>query len=106
MAYDWPGNVRQVQNVVRHAVVLHDGETVTRAMLPSPLGAGRPDGANAAPVMSAHRAGVPSVKPLWQVEREAIEQAIRVCDGNIPRAASLLEVSPSTLYRKRLSWRT
>ncbi|MGE4220927.1 MAG: helix-turn-helix domain-containing protein, partial [Alphaproteobacteria bacterium] len=104
-AYDWPGNVRQLQNVIRHAVVLHDGETVDHAMLPSPLGGERP-AAVPLPAASPPKAEKPPVKPLWQVEREAIEAAIRLCGGNIPRAALLLEVSPSTLYRKRLGWRS
>ncbi|MBU6499220.1 MAG: sigma-54 dependent transcriptional regulator, partial [Rhodospirillales bacterium] len=38
-AYAWPGNVRQLQNVVRNVVVLHDGAVVEAAMLPPPLGA-------------------------------------------------------------------
>ena len=45
-----------------------------------------------------------SVIPLAEVERRAIEQAITLCDGNVPRAAAMLEVSPSTLYRKKLAW--
>ena len=36
-AYSWPGNVRQLQNVIRNVVVLHDGDQVTLSMLPSPL---------------------------------------------------------------------
>ncbi|WP_462322935.1 sigma-54-dependent transcriptional regulator [Halochromatium sp.] len=35
--YRWPGNVRQLQNVIQHVVVLHDADCVTRAMLPAPL---------------------------------------------------------------------
>jgi two-component system repressor protein LuxO len=38
------------------------------------------------------------------VEKRAIEAAIVACDGNINRAAGLLEVAPSTLYRKRQAW--
>ena len=45
-----------------------------------------------------------TIMPLWLVEKEAIEQAIAICEGNIPKAAALLQVSPSTVYRKRLSW--
>jgi two-component system repressor protein LuxO len=45
-----------------------------------------------------------AVLPLWQVERDAIEAAIAHFDGNVPRAAAALEVSPSTIYRKRLTW--
>jgi two-component system repressor protein LuxO len=35
--YDWPGNVRQLENVIRNVVVLNDGEVVTKNMLPAPL---------------------------------------------------------------------
>jgi two-component system repressor protein LuxO len=45
-----------------------------------------------------------AVRPLWQVERDAIEAAIQFYDGNIPRAAAALEISPSTIYRKRQAW--
>jgi len=36
-AYNWPGNVRQLQNVIRNIVVMHEGETVTPEMVPAPL---------------------------------------------------------------------
>jgi two-component system repressor protein LuxO len=44
------------------------------------------------------------VSPLWKVERSAIEHAIALCEGNIPKAAALLEISPSTIYRKKMLW--
>ncbi|WP_217994880.1 helix-turn-helix domain-containing protein [Methylogaea oryzae] len=44
------------------------------------------------------------MQPLWLLEKQAIEQAIARCDGNIPKAASLLEVSASTIYRKLQAW--
>ena len=44
------------------------------------------------------------VKPLWQVEREAVQSAIEASGGSVTRAAVLLEVAPSTLYRKLRSW--
>jgi two-component system repressor protein LuxO len=47
---------------------------------------------------------VSRIRPLWEVERDAIESAIAQSDGNIPRAAAALEISPSTIYRKRQSW--
>jgi two-component system repressor protein LuxO len=49
------------------------------------------------------RAG--EVRPLWLVEKEAIQNAIEVSDGNINRAAILLEVAPSTIYRKVQAWK-
>ena len=48
--------------------------------------------------------GSGGVKPLWQVEKNTIEDAIASCGGNIPKAAALLEVSPSTIYRKQKHW--
>jgi two-component system repressor protein LuxO len=110
LAYEWPGNVRQLQNVIRNIVVLHDGDRVTAAMLPPPL-----DTLSRNAPSSVLSASVPTgealqsgqsepVKPLWVVEKEAIERAIDHCGGNIPRAAALLEVSPSTIYRKKQAW--
>jgi DNA-binding NtrC family response regulator len=45
-----------------------------------------------------------AVKPLWQVEKAAIEEALAWCGGNVPRAAALLEVNPSTIYRRKAEW--
>ncbi len=44
------------------------------------------------------------IDPLHVTERNAIEQAIRACDGNVVRAAALLEISASTVYRKLAHW--
>ncbi|MGL5652955.1 MAG: helix-turn-helix domain-containing protein, partial [Vibrio sp.] len=51
-----------------------------------------------------HVISVHEIFPLWVTEKQAIEQAIAACDGNIPRAASYLAVSPSTIYRKLQTW--
>lgn len=135
-AYTWPGNVRQLENALRNAVVLHDGIEVTLNMLPS-IVTPSPFAANA-PVEPRHPAAVglgpvnlnamrsdmgggliPPLNDaqgfgaaleslvgstLADVEREFIEVTIRQCDGSIPRAARILDVSPSTLYRKREAW--
>ena len=44
------------------------------------------------------------ILPLEEMERDAIERAIEICDGNVRMAATYLEVSPATLYRKRAKW--
>ncbi|MFM5536110.1 sigma-54-dependent transcriptional regulator [Aeromonas veronii] len=107
--YPWPGNVRELQNVVRNIVVLNDKELVSPDILPPPLNGVRPQlpAAIAAAVASAPAVtGVANgpIRPLWLVEKEVIEQAIASCDGNIPKAAALLEISPSTIYRKKQGW--
>jgi len=112
--HSWPGNVRELQNVVRNIVVMHDGEMVTTDMLP-PLIKRQQNGIHAAPAPQATAShalaatngsgtGDKVIRPLWQVEREAIESAIAACEGNVPRAAVRLEISPSTIYRKLQAW--
>lgn len=106
--YRWPGNVRQLQNILRNIVVLQNGELVTQDLLPPLLkrveNITRKEGDY--PVATDVHAvnTVESIKPLWQTEKDAIEGAIAICEGNVPRAAALLEVSPSTIYRKRQAW--
>lgn len=100
-SYHWPGNVRQLQNVIRNAVVLHQGEWIELDMLPAPLDHPHVAGASE-PVLQSN---LPEpIVPLATLERKAIERAISHCQGNVSRAAALLEVSPSTIYRKLQSW--
>lgn len=103
VSFPWPGNVRQLQNIVRGIVVLHNGIAVTPSMLPATLQHEMHD----IPLLKVNNFSAPisqDVSPLWQVERNAIETAIALCEGNIPKAAALLEISPSTIYRKKMIW--
>lgn len=111
--YAWPGNVRQLENVIRGIVVLCDGDVVTSAMIPAPVnqGSAASDVAGSATSTpprhaSAARddAGDLVIRSLREIEKESIENAIHACGGNVPKAAVMLGVSPSTLYRKRRSW--
>jgi len=119
--YEWPGNIRQLHNVLRQSIVLNDGDRLTRAMLvavigepgaTATLGQGALDGGGqgrlepgwGSPGQPASRTPPGEIKPLWMVERDAIEAAIVSCGGNVPVAAARLGVNPSTIYRKRLSW--
>ncbi len=113
--YNWPGNVRQLQNVMRNIVVLNDDEWVTPQMLPPPL-----DDYAMAPLQvaalsteahlghSEHPLLIGDdehlIRPLADVEKEVIERAIALCDGNIPKAAIHLGISASTIYRKKQAW--
>ena len=45
-----------------------------------------------------------AVAPMWKVEKALIDKALAMTDGNVPRAAALLEISPSTIYRKKQMW--
>ncbi len=125
MAYSWPGNVRQLQNVIRSVVVLNDGEELTADMLPLDMLSGvtpaplpddvDPDMSLTAPLhdllarareQATPSLHVPAVRPLEDVIRETIEAAIDAFEGSIPRAAAALDVSPSTLYRRIEGWKT
>jgi DNA-binding NtrC family response regulator len=105
--YAWPGNIRELQNLLRNVVLFNDGATVTAAMLPR-LDQNAAPRAVAAGLQPAARLTEPSqrasIRPLWQVEKEAMEEALAVCGGNVPRAAALLEVNPSTIYRRKAEW--
>jgi len=104
--YAWPGNVRELQNIVRNMVVLHEGEIVTSDMLPQPLMAklAPPRPANDLHALSRALVAPGELRPLHEIERAAIQAALDACDGNVPRAAVLLEISPSTIYRKLQTW--
>ncbi|KGB83455.1 MAG: sigma-54-dependent Fis family transcriptional regulator [Confluentimicrobium sp.] len=107
----WPGNVRQLLNVLRHVVVLNDGPLVTLDMLPIELHHERERLASP----FAPGAAVEQAKPhitldglmgmtLAEIEQLVIEETISRHGGSVPKAARVLDVSPSTLYRKRESW--
>ena len=110
--YPWPGNIRQLQNLIRHVVVLNDGIEVQAEMMPramlgestTPVTLGRPEGPILPPVRPHQNVTASPIRPLAEVERDAIMQAIAFCNDNVPQAARLLKVSPSTLYRKLQGW--
>jgi two-component system repressor protein LuxO len=108
LAFSWPGNVRQLQNVVRNVVVLHDGKIVTPAMLP-PLEDNASPPREAPAVAVLRPAALPDAEdgeilPLAAMERRYIERAIDSCGGNLQEAARKLGISPSTIYRKKEGW--
>ncbi len=112
--YPWPGNVRELQNVIRQVVVLNPpADVVSAAMLPAPLDRFSPGTRSGDELVPSSDRAIEgdataiepgAIRPLWEVERDAIESAIAYCEGNIPKAAALLEISASTIYRKRQAW--
>lgn len=114
LTHNWPGNVRQLLNTIRNVVVLNDGPNVTRAMLPTDLYRAAADEGGALDVTAApeepqitdSHSGIRSLigRSLAEVEQMLIEETIAQCGGSIPRAARMLDVAPSTIYRKREAW--
>jgi transcriptional regulator of acetoin/glycerol metabolism len=85
-SYSWPGNVTQLRRVLRDAARLSGGGEIR----PEHLG----------PEIYAISRRPRTLTRLETVERDAIVQALRECDGNRVRAAALLGISRSTLYRR------
>ncbi len=106
-SYAWPGNVRQLENMLRWMTTMLVGSDIDASIIEEAIAQfdDSPDTAGT-PVKprAAEPAAESEIKPLWLVEKEAIQNAIEASDGNINRAASLLEVAPSTIYRKMQAW--
>lgn len=123
MAHAWPGNVREMQNTIRNLVVLSEGPIVEADMLTTLQGRVPSPRRDAGPV-SRQVPAVPSGQPVavtggagpWPeitlalgqpfetLEKQIIEATIEACGGSLPKTARVLQVSPSTLYRKKEIW--
>jgi len=89
--YDWPGNVREMSNVIERALILSSGDAVTVDQLPRELFG---DAATPTDLRLA----------VQQVERAHISAVLGTVGGSRERAAELLGVDPATLYRKMLKY--
>ena len=85
---DWPGNIRELQNVMERAVVLG---REPRLRIEDFTVAGKPD------LRAAEPAAAPSIK---EMELRSLMRAIEAAGGNISRAAKALGVGRDTVYRR------
>jgi transcriptional regulator with PAS, ATPase and Fis domain len=92
-AHHWPGNIRELRNVLEQAVLMHDELILHAAQLP-PLGAPP----RAAPTPPSADAVKPLPDQLADVERHAIASALKATGGNRVAAAKLLKMSRAALY--------
>ncbi|HEY8428142.1 MAG TPA: helix-turn-helix domain-containing protein, partial [Sandaracinaceae bacterium] len=94
--YDYPGNVRELRNLIERLVILtpgeHIGEAEARALLPIAGGAGGGGG--------YYRPGVPLRKMMEEVERDLILRALEHHQGHITNTAADLGLERSHLYKK------
>jgi len=91
MEHDFPGNVRELQNIVEHAFVLSSGDILLPEHLPEPL---RPPSRPAGPGPVAERAS------LRDIEAAVIRSTLERCGNNRQRTARELGIHPTTLWRK------
>ena len=87
LRYDWPGNVRELQHTMERAVILGDGSLL------------RPENFPLQALPAPTRKETENLN-LEQLERQAIERAMRLCEGNVSRAAERLGITRFALYRK------
>ena len=90
--YDWPGNVRELENALERAAVLATGSDIGPGALP--------DRVREAPRPRLATEEVPQNPTMEVVERAYIQWVLQAEGGNKTRAAEVLGIDPSTLYRK------
>jgi two-component system nitrogen regulation response regulator NtrX len=90
-SYSWPGNVRELRNTIERVVIMHPGTKVSANDLP-------PQGKDEPPAASFR---FPSFKEATEAyHREFIQRKLEEADGNVSRAAELMGVDRSHLYRR------
>jgi len=92
MVYEWPGNVRELDNALEHAVVLTRGTLIEASCLPERITKRRKE-----PLVAERSYRNPT---LEVIERAYIMWVLQAEGGNKTRAAEVLGIDPSTLYRK------
>ncbi|MBV1916913.1 MAG: sigma-54 dependent transcriptional regulator [Sphingomonadaceae bacterium] len=105
-AYDWPGNVRQLQAVLFRAAVFCDGDALTVSDFPQLLNILGPDNSTALSIPIQESVGVMlytndgNLRPLEEIEADVIRLAIGLYRGRMTEVARRLGIGRSTLYRK------
>jgi len=97
-SYEWPGNVRQLRNVVERTIILAPGDRIGRIdvdLLPADVLGGAGEGAGASAMM-----GAPLREARETFEREYLKVQIRRFSGNISRTATFIGMERSALHRK------
>jgi DNA-binding NtrC family response regulator len=104
-SYQWPGNVRELRHVIERACVLCNGKTLLQEHFPDEILPGgsltenRGQAGKTFPKMPGTLSGIPQYESFKSEEAQIIE-ALKATGGNKSKAAKLLGVDRSTLYRK------
>jgi two-component system response regulator AtoC len=91
--YDFPGNVRELRNIVNRAFIMARGDTLTVECLPEKLIGNRRR-------RSHNAVTIPLGQPMEEVERIVIEETLSMTDGDRKKTAEILGISYKTLYNK------
>ncbi|HEX9821382.1 MAG TPA: sigma-54 dependent transcriptional regulator [Methylomirabilota bacterium] len=94
--YGWPGNIRELRNLIERLLILHEGHEVRATDLPGEFGRGSVGAGVASPPTGSDDVLV----PLTDVERRHVERVLHATGWNKARAARVLEVDIKTLNKK------
>jgi PAS domain S-box-containing protein len=105
MQHSFPGNVRELENIIEHTFVLCRGGLIRLEHLPAELRHRQPEPTGRTPDLAAETVSAPlapldAVQPLSQLERQAIIAALRKHKGRKSLAAKELGINRTTLWRK------
>jgi transcriptional regulator of acetoin/glycerol metabolism len=92
--YSWPGNIRELRNVIESALGQSDDGVISLSALPENIRSSTH--LNAA----AEKPAIPRIIPMKKLESDIIRDALDKCNGNVSLAARQLGISRSTVYRK------
>ena len=94
MQYNFPGNVRELENIIERAVLLENTELLQPSNLPPRI----LSMISSQPILSFPDST--KILPFEEVERQTLAHALKVMDNNVTKAAQALKIDRSTLYRK------
>jgi two-component system response regulator HydG len=89
--YHWPGNVREIKNVIERAVVLTQDRVITQKDLPGNISSNK---------VEDRKFSIPFGTPLREIERKIIVETLKRSKGDKEVTAKLLGITPRTIYRK------
>jgi two-component system repressor protein LuxO len=109
LSYNWKGNVRQLQNSIHNLVVLNEGEVITAEMIATKMDEQVQhfisDTVSSTEISSPEVVTVNQFRPFKEIEKEVIIKAIKFCNGSVVKAAELLEISKSYIYKLKKQWK-